>query len=454
MTITRKKETTLLFVGDILFFLTALWLTLLVRYFELPDATLFYNHLLPFSLLFLVWTLVFFISGLYDKHTILFKRKLPDIILQAQVVNVVLAALFFFFIPYFNITPKTNLVIYLLISSGLILIWRLYIFPRVGIRKKDKALLIGGGKELQELYDEINGNSRYTFEFTEVINVEKINDGGLTDKVFSALRSEEISAVVVNPTHKKIVNILPHLYKPILSPVRFFDANIVYEDIFDRVPLSSFVYDDFFDKRPILSQIAHDVAKRTFDIVGACVLGFIVLSIYPFIYIAVKLEDGGDVFIKQKRIGQHMKNITTYKFRSMLFNEEDSSKWIGESKNKITRVGKILRRTSIDEWPQVWNIFKGEMSFIGPRNDVCGLGARLSEQIPYYNTRYTIKPGLSGWAQINQRYMKGNISPQSVEESRIRLAYDIYYIKNRSFILDIKIALRTIQTLALRFSIK
>lgn len=212
--------------------------------------------------------------------------------------------------------------------------------------------------------------------------------------------------------------------------------------------------DDFFNKRPILSQIAHDAAKRTMDIAGSFILGLIVLSIYPLVYVAVKLEDGGEVFIKQKRIGQHMKNITTYKFRSMRFNEEDSSTWIGESKNTITRVGKVLRKMSIDEWPQAWNILKGEMSFIGPRNDVYGLGVRLSEQIPYYNARYTIKPGLSGWAQIKQRYAEGNISPQSVEESRMRLAYDIYYIKNRSFMLDLKIALRTIQTLVLRFHIK
>ncbi|MCH7529972.1 sugar transferase [Patescibacteria group bacterium] len=100
--------------------------------------------------------------------------------------------------------------------------------------------------------------------------------------------------------------------------------------------------------------------------------------------------------------------------------------------------------------PQLFNILKGEMSLIGPRNDVSGLGSRLAEAIPHYNMRYLVKPGLSGWAQIKQDYSKGNISPQSVEETKIRLSYDLYYIKNKSFLLDIVIALRTIQTLISR----
>ena len=103
--------------------------------------------------------------------------------------------------------------------------------------------------------------------------------------------------------------------------------------------------------------------------------------------------------------------------------------------------------------PQVWNILKGEMSLIGPRNDIEGLGERLASEIPYYNIRNFVKPGLTGWAQTHQYYMGDNISPQSLEESRMRLAYDLYYVKNRSILLDISIALRTIKTLLSRFGL-
>jgi lipopolysaccharide/colanic/teichoic acid biosynthesis glycosyltransferase len=108
---------------------------------------------------------------------------------------------------------------------------------------------------------------------------------------------------------------------------------------------------------------------------------------------------------------------------------------------------------SIDELPQCVNILKGEMSLIGPRNDIVGLNQRLSSEIPYYNIRNFVKPGVTGWAQTHQHYMGDNISPQSLEESRIRLAYDLYYVKNRSLMLDIEIALRTLKTVLSRFGI-
>ena len=109
----------------------------------------------------------------------------------------------------------------------------------------------------------------------------------------------------------------------------------------------------------------------------------------------------------------------------------------------VTRVGKLLQKSSLDEFPQIWNILKGEMSLIGPRNDTAGLGERLAVEIPYYKIRYFVKPGVTGWAQTNQRYLSGSIQPQSLEESRIRFSYDLYYVKNRSFWLDLAIALRT-----------
>jgi len=140
----------------------------------------------------------------------------------------------------------------------------------------------------------------------------------------------------------------------------------------------------------------------------------------------------------------------------MTSNDAGSGTWLQEDiqkENVITKVGAILRKTSIDELPQCINILKGEMSLIGPRNDIVGLGNRLAEEIPYYNIRNFVKPGVTGWAQTHQQYMKDNISPQSIEESRDRLSYDLYYVKNRSMMLDIEIALRTLKTLLSRFGI-
>ena len=454
MVITRKKETILLFLGDLSIFFAALWMTLALRHFEFPSSSLFYSHIVPFSILFGIWILVFFIAGLYDRHTVIFRNKLPDIILNTQLFNVAIAALFFFFIPYFGIAPKTNLVIYLLISSPLIIFWRIYLAPLTGIRKKQKAILIGHGREMYDLRDEINDNGKYGLEFVLTIDLSKVvNFNDIQKEVLMHVGPDAASVIVSNTRNEKIESLLPLLYNLTFLQIRFqfIDINQLHEDIFDRVPLSSLQRDWFLENISPSTKGVYDIVKRGIDIVAGLVLGVITFIAYPFVYLFIKIEDKGPVFIEQKRIGQHNKSITTYKFRTMSSNEDGV--WLGESENKITKVGKILRNTSLDEFPQFWNLVKGDMSLIGPRNDLSGLGSRLSESIPYYNMRYMIKPGLTGWAQVKQDYFGRNVSPQSIEETKIRLSYDFYYIKNRSLLLDISIALRTIQTLISRFKI-
>jgi lipopolysaccharide/colanic/teichoic acid biosynthesis glycosyltransferase len=179
------------------------------------------------------------------------------------------------------------------------------------------------------------------------------------------------------------------------------------------------------------------------DIFIAGILGIASLVIYPFVALAIKIEDGGDVFIRQNRIGKGGKTISMFKFRSM--KTSDGGKWVTEGDNRITRVGKFIRASRIDELPQLWSVVKGDMSLIGPRPDIYDLGVKLSEEIPHYRIRSLVAPGLSGWAQIRQE-----LPPQSLEETKVRLSYDFYYVKSRSILLDLKIALQTIKTLLMR----
>jgi lipopolysaccharide/colanic/teichoic acid biosynthesis glycosyltransferase len=235
-----------------------------------------------------------------------------------------------------------------------------------------------------------------------------------------------------------------------LSHTRFLDIHQVYEGVFGRVALSLLRHNWFLENISNNPRLVYDALKRIMDFILAIPVLIVTAILLPFVALGVKLGDGGPVFIRQDRIGRGGRNIHVYKIRTMSRNDAASDKWGKESGNVVTRFGAFLRKTSIDELPQVWNILKGEISFIGPRSDISGLGSRLSHEIPYYNTRYLIKPGISGWAQVNQRYSPGNISPQSIEETKIRLAFDLYYVKNRSFILDLKIALRTLKTLIVR----
>ncbi len=445
MSLSSRREAILLFLGDIVVSLVALWGALFLRYGMVPTDTVWLLHLPPFAFLILASTVVFFIAGLYEKHTLILKSKIPYTILNAQIANSFVAVLFFYLIPFFGITPKTNLFIYLVISTGLLLLWRIYgVILLIGRYDRKPALLIGSGDERKELVNEVNGNDRYDIRFVGDIDLSREGTVDFQHDVVERIYAESISLVVIDLSDEKAKPFVPHLYNFIFSRVRFIDMHKLYEDIFDRVPLSLLRYTWFMENLSSTEKKYYDGAKRVMDMLVAFTLGVITLPFYIFIALAIKLEDGGPVFIAQERIGEGNKLITLYKFRSMM--RSDTGKWLEENReNKVTKVGYHLRKTRIDEIPQLWNVVRGDISLIGPRPDIIDLGRRLAKEIPYYTVRNIVKPGLSGWAQINQE-----VQPRSVEDTKHRLAYDLYYVKNRSLFLDFKIALRTLKTLISR----
>lgn len=455
----RGRELLILLAGDIVCFVLSLYITLLLRYFSIPGGDLFADHLGPFLILSGVWLFIFYIAGLYDKHTVFLKGLLFSRILNTQVVNILIAALLFFIVP-FGIAPKTNLVIYLAVSIVLITVWRLKLFNYFSPKARHKAVLIADGEEAIELVDEVNNNERYNYSFVRMVDSEvakKTDD--FESKLLSLIDRENISIVVANPHGEHMDKVMPTMFDLAFLKFEctFLDFYKVYEDTFDRVPLSALRYDWFINHVSQTKSLAYDVLKRTFDVLGSLVILILLAVLFPFIALAVYLEDKGKIFIKQDRIGQYNKPVTVYKIRTMSENNAAGGTWLAEDaqkENKITKVGAMLRKASIDELPQAINVLRGEMSLIGPRNDIQGLGHRLAEEIPYYNIRNFVKPGVTGWAQTHQYYMGDNISPQSVEESRMRLSYDLYYVKNRSMLLDVEIALRTLKTLLSRFGIK
>jgi lipopolysaccharide/colanic/teichoic acid biosynthesis glycosyltransferase len=213
--------------------------------------------------------------------------------------------------------------------------------------------------------------------------------------------------------------------------------------VFNKIALSAVSYQWLLDNISTEKKRVYDSLKRVMDIVIAAPLFAVSFVVYPFVYIAIKLDDGGSLFIFQERVGRDKKIIRIPKIRSM--RSSDKGMWVTENDNRITRVGKWLRKTRIDELPQLFSVIIGDLSLVGPRPDILHLGQSLEKQIPYYALRSIIKPGLSGWAQVRQ-----DAAPQSLKETQERLAFDLYYLKHRSFGLDIKIALQTVATLASR----
>lgn len=454
----RTRELTLLILGDVILFVTALWLMLLVRYLALPNWDLFNAHLGPFLILSTVWLFIFYIAGLYDKHTLFLKSLLFTRILNTIVVNGIIAALLFMIIP-FGIAPKINLVIYLVISVILFTWWRMYVYRFIAPKVKHRAILLASGPEAIELVDEINNNDRYTYSFVRLIDEETAKlTPDFAEKLLQLIEREKIEIIVANPNGGYTAEVLPKLFDLafISFKLTFLDFYKVYEDTFDRVPLSALRYEWFIAHVSQTKSLVYDIAKRIIDIVGSVILGLIFILLMPFIYLAMRIEGKGDFFIKQERIGQFNKPVTIYKIRTMTENRSASATWAVEDANlgnTITRVGAVLRKLSVDEIPQVWTILKGQMSLIGPRNDIKGLWERCAAEIPYYSIRNFVKPGVTGWAQTHQHYMGANISPQSMDETKLRLSYDLYYVKNRSILLDVTVALRTFKTLLSRFGV-
>jgi len=449
MNISAKKEPIFLLLGDIVILYASLWMMLVLRYAEVPSTHVLNNHFLPFSILFAAWLVVFFIAGLYEKHTLLLKSKLPDTILNVQITNSIIAIVFFYLIPYFEITPKTNLFIYLLVSLGLIILWRNAYISFFSVKKKQKGLLIGGGKELEDLKQEINENNRYNIELVSIINLDDVRDKSFHEEILNRIYSSGVSIVIIDINDDKIKPILANLYNLLFSKIQFIDMHKVYEEIFDRIPLSLVRYSWFLENVSLQPKVAYDAGKRLLDLFFGFVMGLLSLVFYPFVVLAIKIEDGGSVFYVNERLGKNNRLINIYKFRTM--SGMDTGKQALESKNKVTKVGKILRKTRIDELPQLWNVLKGDLSLIGPRPEIPELARVYEEDVPYYNVRHLIKPGLSGWAQIYQ------IDPPKFatasEATKIKLSYDLYYIKNRSISLDLVITLKTIKALLSRVGV-
>lgn len=445
----NRWEASVLFAGDLIILYFSLWATLVVRSFAFPEADVWRSHAVPFSLLFVVWIIVFFIAGLYEKHTTILKKRLPDIILRAQVANSLLAILFFYLVPYFGITPKTTLFVYLIVSFLAIVLWRRYVSALFSVREQQSAVLIGSGEEMQDLKREVNENPRYGLTFISSVDLDSVGAVDFQKEIIELMYSEHITTVVIDTKNEKVMLILPNLYNLIFSGVRFIDMHKVYEDIFDRVPLSLVEYSWFLENISATGKFTYEFLKRCMDIVLSLPLVLLSVILAPFVWCAVRLDDGGPLFITQDRVGRNNTRIKIIKVRTMTGSDEGDA--VLKSNHTVTRVGKFLRKTRIDELPQLWNVFRGDISLIGPRPELPAMVKKYEEEVPFYNVRHLIKPGLSGWAQIyheNHPHHGANVA-----ETKKKLSYDLYYIKNRSFFLDLKIALRTVQTLLSRVGI-
>jgi lipopolysaccharide/colanic/teichoic acid biosynthesis glycosyltransferase len=229
--------------------------------------------------------------------------------------------------------------------------------------------------------------------------------------------------------------------------IRFFNLPSMFEELHHRIPPSligeTWLLEHITATSP---HYAYDVLKRLIDIMGALILLIPTVVIIPIVALLVRFEDSGPLFYRATRIGQYGKPIHIYKFRTMTGTDTPDS--AVKSTLSITKIGLFLRKTRLDEFPQLINVLRGDLSFIGPRPEIPTLVDIYAQEIPYYNLRHLVKPGLSGWAQINNFDVpRGGVD---IKRTIDKLSFDLYYLKHRSLLLDIEIALKTLNTLVMR----
>ncbi len=277
--------------------------------------------------------------------------------------------------------------------------------------------------------------------------IEGIPVLGTSRDLVRLTRELDPSEVVIAITHAHFIK--PELFQAILDvremgvPVTTM-ANL-YENITGKVPVEH-VGSNIHVVFPVERSLGYRfylASRRLFDVllgVTGCLLTFFLI---PIVWVTNRFTDPGDIFYWQVRLGKGGKKFSIVKFRSMVMNAEErtGAVWAGKDDPRITPMGKILRKTRLDELPQFWNVLKGEMSVIGPRPERPEFIANLTKQIPFYRARHAVKPGITGWAQIKYRY------GASVEDSLIKLQYDLYYIKHMGFFLDLQIIIRTLQVM-------
>lgn len=347
--------------------------------------------------------------------------------------------------------PRVSVAIFLILTYIFTLIWR-FVYIRVFTTKKflQRVLLIGAGKAGETILEEYNRMEPKPFSLIGLIDDDpnKIDTliGGYqilanSDNLIDIIQLENITDIIVAITGELKGTTFQTLLDAQQLGIHISRMPVVYEQLLDRVPINVLEADwllrSFVDQ--FQSNRFYSVSKRLLDIFGG-IIGFIILVlILPFITLGIIIEDGKPIFYSQVRLGERGKPFDIIKFRTMQKDAEADGLPIlaREDDDRATKIGKFLRKSHIDEIPQFLNVLQGDLSLVGPRSERPELVEHYMRRIPFYRARLLVKPGITGWAQVNYGYA-GNI-----EETKTKLEYDLYYIKHRNIILDILTILKT-----------
>ena len=443
----KVQKISLLF-GDVFVLYLSLYITLLLRYLEKPSLNTWLSHFYPFSLAFLAWLLIFYISDLYNIHIAVNNSRFFNLTIRSVIFASLLSSLFFYITPSINIAPKRNLLIYLIIFTIIFLLWRrTYNYLLFSYFPKENLVVIGFNEKVKELAKIFEQKPHLGYKISLIvasIDEKDINSIPVTSDVSQLpdiIKNQKISNVILVSDPNQSEDLRSKLFPLLHQNINFITLPTLYENITGKVPIDVITEMWFLENLSEGNKKMFNLFKRSFDIVFSIFLLLITLPFWLIIIIIIKLESKGPAFFLKEgsiREGKNNKIFKTIKFRTM--KEEGNTRSLTVANDpRVTKFGNFLRKTRIDELPQLINILKGELSFVGPRPERPEYIKELEKQVPFYRERLLVKPGLSGWDQVSGEYHGA-----SAEDTLKKLQYDLFYIKNRSIYLDFSIILKTI----------
>ena len=308
----------------------------------------------------------------------------------------------------------------------------------MGVVEKERVVFVGENDYTEDLLESVKKDGQYVF----AASLNNTDMKALGKEIVEMYKTKKFD-VLVDFTDKLLGDpkLTGKLLQYKLEGLQYYNYLEFYETYENKLPISHLSPKWFLENTGF--EIYHNnfnlKAKRLLDLFFAMLIGIFAAPVIILAAIIVKLESKGPIFFIQERIGEGNKKFNIVKFRSMTTDaEKDGPQWASKNDNRVTKFGKIMRATRIDELPQLWNVLRGEMSFVGPRPEREFFIQQLEKEIPYYNLRHTVKPGLTGWAQVMYPY------GASVEDAYRKLQYDLYYIKHHSIPFDVKVLLKTV----------
>lgn len=446
------KRALFLFSEGLLIFSAVILGTLIRFQFDLEEV-LDYPFLPPKTILVvLACQLCLYYFDFYDLNGTANRQELSFRLLEGLGAAAIVMALTYYLVPALIIGREILLFSFVLIGVSLYL-WRL-LYNRLLADKrfKERMLILGSGDMAKEIAREVinRRDARYRVvgfidDDPELLGVSLVNPTVIanSDQMLQRANKERISRIVVALSDRRGKFPIDVLLQCRFNGIHVEEGASFYERLTGKIPVEALrpswlIFSDGFAHSNLSLRL-----KGLID-VSVSLMALLLLSpLMLLVSLAIKLESRGPVLFRQERVGKDGRVFVLSKFRSMREDAEAETGpvWAEEDDPRITQVGKILRKSRIDEIPQMFSVLKGEMSFVGPRPERPFFVNQLSRQIPYYHQRHTVKPGITGWAQVNYPY------GSSLEDAQEKLRYDLYYIKHISTLFDLLILFQTIKVI-------